>query len=49
MERMERIMRLVQTLHAQPFLFLPVEFSVRRGTKLSVRDFPIEGQFPVTI
>ncbi len=46
---MQGIVRLMQTLHTQAFLFLPVQLPVRRGTKLATRDFPIERQFPVTI
>jgi hypothetical protein len=46
---MQGIVRLIETLHAQPFLFLPVQLPVRRGTKLAARDFPIERQFAVTI
>ncbi len=48
-KRAQRIVRLVETLHAQAFLLLPVQFPVRRGAKLPVRDFSIKRQFPVAI
>jgi hypothetical protein len=41
-ERAQRIVGLVESFDSETFLFLPVQFSMRRRAKLPAGDFSIE-------
>ena len=47
--RAQRIVRLMQTLHPQALLFLPVRLTMGRATELPVRDFSVQRQASVAV